>query len=349
MNPSEYVCQSNNILLVTDGSSTADQNSSKANLVDVYKGVSGNVTGTCTKYAGSQDLDDLSWVAKRRNINTFSKTTASTAVPVKKNEQISTYVVFNGSDNGEAGDCNNTTLLTKTANNGGTDLLKTEIPEQYQTTLRKAFEQVAGGTASGTAASILSNSEGSGANILQAVFYPNKEFETPTGQITPSNASWIGELQNLWYYVDPYINNSSVREDTNSDNALHVVNDFVTEFQFKGGETIAVLKKDTNGDGTGDTIVTTAMDARVKNQGYCSTSSDTKCATDAGCPTGETCNVQGIVNADDINSLWRAGKLLWNRNITTTPRKLYTYLKGSVAGEEKPLRTQMGAFNREIW
>lgn len=329
MNPSEYVCQSNNILLVTDGSSTADQNSAKTALVNVYKAVSGNVTGTCSKYAGSQDLDDLAWLARHRNINTFSKVTASTTVPLKKNESIASYIVFNGADNGEAGDCNNTTLLTKAANNGGTDLLKTDIPDQYQATLRKAFEAVAGGTASGTAASILSNSEGSGANILQAVFYPSKEFETPTGSTNPTSASWIGEMQNLWYYVDPFIGNSSVREDTNADRSLHLVNDYVTEYQFKGGETIAILKKDSDGNGSGDTIVTPAMDARVKNQGYCSTSSDTKCTTAAGCPTGETCNVQGIVNADDVNSLWRAGKLLWNRSLSASPRKLLTYLYGT--------------------
>jgi len=341
MNPSEYVCQSNNILLVTDGSSTADQNSAKTDLVDAYKAVSGNVTGTCTKYAGSQDLDDLSWLARHRNINTFDKTTASTTEPLKKNEYITSYIVFNGADNGEAADCNNTTVLTKAANNGGTDVLKADIPDQYEDTLRRAFEQVAGGTASGTAASILSNSEGSGANILQAVFYPSKDFETESGQTIPTSATWIGEMQNLWYYVDPYIGNSSVREDTINDpvnvKALHVVNDYVTEYQFKGGETIAVLKKDTNGDGSGDTVVTEAMDARIKNQGYCTNTSNlsistyAKCVNDDGCTTGETCNVQGIVNADDVNSLWRAGKLLWSRDLDTVAgkRKLYTYLYGS--------------------
>jgi type IV pilus assembly protein PilY1 len=138
-------------------------------------------------------------------------------------------------------------------------------------------------------------------------------------------------MQNLWYYVDPFIGNSSVREDTNVGKELHLVNDYVAEFQFKGGDTIAVLKKDSNGDGTGDTIVTTAMDPRVQNQGYCSITSSTKCTTDAGCPAGETCAIQGIVNADDINSLWRAGKNLWSRNLSTSPRKLYTYLAGSTA------------------
>lgn len=345
MNPSEYVCQANNILLITDGSSTADQNSSKTGLVNVYKSLSGNVTGACTKYAGSQDLDDMAWLARQRNINTFSKSAASSDLPQKKNQSITSYVVFNGSDNGETGDCNNTTLLTKTAANGGTSLLKTDIPEQYEATLRRAFEQVAGGTASGTAASILSNSEGSGANILQAVFYPSKDFEKETGQIIPTSASWIGEMQNLWYYVDPFVGNSSVREDTNINKNLDIKNDYVVEFQFMGGETIAALKKDTDGDGDADIDVTSGDDSRVKNQGYCinsttpTSSSNAKCTSNVACQDGEACVVQGVISADDISSLWRAGKQLWNRNLATAPRKLYTHLYG------KSLSGCAGAFS----
>jgi len=337
MNPSEYVCQSNNILLVTDGASTADQNADMAEVVDTYKSVSGNVTGVCSKYAGSKDLDDLAWIARQRNIGEFERESLSTDVPLKKNQSIASYIVFNGADNGEAGDCNNTTLLTKTANNGGTDLLKADIPEQYETTLRKAFEAVAGGTASGTAASILSNSEGSGANILQAVFYPYKDFETATGQVTPTSATWIGEVQNLWYYVDPFIGNSTVREDSLVNKDLDIVNDFVVDFQFKGGETLATMLKDTNGDGSGDAVVTTAMDSRVKNLGFCTnattptSSTYSKCTTNAGCQSGETCVIQGVVDADDVRSLWRAGRTLWERNLDSSQRKLYTNLYGASA------------------
>ena len=73
---------------------------------------------------------------------------------------------------------------------------------------------------------ILSNSEGSGANILQAVFYPRKIFDNAT------EVAWVGEMQNLWYYVDPYINNSTIREDTDSDLKLNLVNDYVTRYAF---------------------------------------------------------------------------------------------------------------------
>lgn len=233
--------------------------------------------------------------------------------------------------------------MNKTASKGGTSLLKTDLPEQYEDTLRRAFAAVAGGTASGTAASILSNSEGSGANILQAVFYPYKEFESvtdpDTGVKNITNTSWIGEMQNLWYYVDPFIGNSSVREDTDyttGDHGMHLVNDYQVEFFFdpKSSDTRARLKKDANADGMGEILVTSAMDSRVKDQAFCSVTTTQACSGTASCPSGESCLPSSYVSADDVASIWRAGKLLWKRDVTTEAgkRKLYTYLKGSQAG-----------------
>jgi type IV pilus assembly protein PilY1 len=60
---------------------------------------------------------------------------------------------------------------------------------------------------SGTAASVLASSEGSGANLFQAVFYPKRMFGN-------DEIDWIGEIHGLWYYIDPYLQNSTIREDT---------------------------------------------------------------------------------------------------------------------------------------
>jgi type IV pilus assembly protein PilY1 len=307
--PSEYRCQANNILFVSDGMSTADQYPDSNTVSSTYTGLItgdeyGWSTGCVPPYGGSKNIDTLSWIGKNKKISTFSKTDVSvTATPVDKKDTVTTYVVFNGTSNGLTGECNSETILSKTASNGGTSIFKAELPDQFTSTLRNAFNAIAGGTASGTAASILSNSEGSGANILQAVFYPYKEFENKT------NAAWIGEMQNLWYYVDPFIGNSTVREDTDyggtGDHQLDVKKDYVVNFVFdqEKNETKATLYKDTNGDGSGETMVTSAMDTRVKPE------------------------APGVVNADDVKSIWRAGKLLWARDISASPRKLYTQLK----------------------
>ncbi|MDD2539847.1 MAG: pilus assembly protein PilY, partial [Desulfuromonadaceae bacterium] len=304
--PSVDRCRLNNILIISDGASTADENSSVSSLAASYNdgdGKTDDSSTSCPGYAGSKNLDDLAWLAYNKNIKDFSTT------PSQNNQKIKTYVVYNGLTAANATDeCLPANLMNQTAKNGGTT--SAYIASSYYVLLdqmRRAFGDIAGGSASGTAASILSNSEGSGANILQAVFYPLKEFEDST------KASWIGEMQNLWYYVDPYINNSTVREDTDysgsGDHLLDVKKDYVVQFWFDPAtnDTKAKLFKDTNGDGSGDTVVTSADDPRVSSQ------------------------VAGLVNADAVKSIWRAGKSLWSRNISSDPRKLYTYLSGATA------------------
>ncbi len=163
-------------------------------------------------------------------------------------------------------------------------------PLQLDQQLDKALNEILARVASGTAASILNNSEGTGANLLQAVFYPKKQFDEST------EASWIGEMQNLWYYVDPRLNNSSIREDTNQDNILNLKQDYISKFYFDAGQSKTLVQRfaDNNGDGIADS----------------STPVDT-------------------ISPDDVNSLWKAGRLLWQRNLTTSPRTIYTHTGNS--------------------
>lgn len=279
-NPSEYVCQQNNILLISDGVSTADQRTEVMTLANTAAYKTGAVLsgGACAAYKGSSNLPILSWLARNKNISDFN--TASTQM----RDKISTYVVYTGQDNGVLGECNSNTLMSNTATKGGGKYYPATNYQELEDGLRRAFEEISAQAASGTAASILSNSEGSGANILQAVFYPKKVFDNAT------EANWVGEMQNLWYYVDPYVNNSTIREDTDVDYKLNVKNDYVTRFAFDSAsnKTMVQLYQDVDGNGTGDTAI------------------------------------GGLIDPDSVKSLWRAGKLLWERNIDTSPRKLVT-------------------------
>ena len=176
--------------------------------------------------------------------------------------------------------------------------------------LNTAMSTILAKVASGTAASILSNSEGSGANLLQAVFYPNKIFPAPNPATdSTSEVSWTGEMQNLWYYVDPFLSNSTVREDTDfstttPNHIMNLKNDYVTHFYFANAETKVELKQDTDGDGLGnDPPIALAIDP------------------------------------DNVKSLWRAGRQLWARDpeLAANPRKIHTSVDGysllhSVAG-----------------
>jgi type IV pilus assembly protein PilY1 len=73
--------------------------------------------------------------------------------------------------------------------------------------LRRIFVNILRRATSGTAASVLASGEGSGANLVQAVFYPRRRFFDEV-------VEWTGTLQNLWYYVDPFFGNASIREDS---------------------------------------------------------------------------------------------------------------------------------------
>jgi type IV pilus assembly protein PilY1 len=312
-NPSQYRCQQNYVLLISDGSSTADRNASASSLADLYHVSAGKPVSwdsTCANYAGSKNLPILSWAARHLDISKFSLATTPTVtvcsgntnqicaadydcpsgqtclnIPRNGRDNISTYVVYNGGANGLAGECSSRQLLADTAANGGSQLKVATNPAELSKALRKVFEELAAKAASGTAASILSNSEGSGANILQAVFYPRKIFNNET------SANWVGEMQNLWYYVDPRINNSTIREDTDGDRTLHLINDYVATFIFdtSTNQTMVQLQQDTNGDGL---------------------------------PNG----VPVTVDPDAVKSIWRAGKQMWLRDLTLSPRTLYTPL-----------------------
>jgi hypothetical protein len=169
-----------------------------------------------------------------------------------------------------------------------------------------AINDIFAKVSSGTAASILSNSEGSGANLLQAVYYPAKIFPGDGAQL-----SWSGEMQNLWYYVDPFISNSSVREDTDGDRKLNLKTDYITTFFFDTKDTKVKLQQDTNGDGSGDVTIAASIDP------------------------------------DDVKSIWRAGRLLHTRDpatrtIHTSWDGLSLYMPTTSGGGFYPADTRAG-------
>jgi len=88
--------------------------------------------------------------------------------------------------------------------------------------LQNLFENLLRRGTSGTAASVLASGQGSGANLVQAVFYPRRRFFDEV-------IEWPGTLQNFWYYIDPFFGNSSIREESQKESDLsagvsHVLN-----------------------------------------------------------------------------------------------------------------------------
>lgn len=299
LNPSQYHCQKNYVLLVTDGSSTADQKATVNTVADLYDTQAGLTAGTCTSYMGSKNLPIMAWIAKNMKISDFSISSATTkpdATTLKNRDTIGTYVVLNGGSNGlpTTDPCNSVTLLSNTATKGGTSLLQAQDPASLKSNIEQVLKEIAAGSASGTAASIVSNRGQSGANIITAIFYPEKDFLKNPTDSSDQAIKWIGDLQNYWYYFDPYIANSTIREDTilspatAGDKILDLEKDYVIEFVFDEDKSQTYVKR------------------------Y---SDDTQ-----GTYTAVTPDVQH----DDLNALWKAGVQLYKRDLSVTPyRQIY--------------------------
>jgi len=114
--------------------------------------------------------------------------------------------------------------------------------QKLETAVTNALSEMIGRVSSGTAASVLASSQGSGANILQAIFYPTRMFGTDT-------LLWSGEMQDLWYYIDPYLTGSAIREDTDQNKKLDLNSDYVTDLYFDPDDNQVKAKRSTT-DGT---------------------------------------------------------------------------------------------------
>ncbi|MEF9437594.1 MAG: hypothetical protein L0922_02150, partial [Candidatus Mariimomonas ferrooxydans] len=139
--------------------------------------------------------------------------------------------------------------------------------------------------------------EGSGANIIQAIFYPVTP-ELQVGGIFDRKIAWIGRLTNFWYYIDPFFANSSIREETDGlegdgSYILDLENDYIINFYFDAVNELTKASRCSDDDGDGD------------------------------CDTP-----QSDVNLENVLNLWEAGKLLWERDISDPllERKIYTPL-----------------------
>lgn len=167
---------------------------------------------------------------------------------------------------------------------------------ELEQAVRDAFSGILKRASSGTAASVLASGEGSGANLIQAVFYPRRAVGNDI-------IWWSGSLQNMWYYVDPFFANATIREDTTQDNVLNLANDDIVQFYFDPVSQLTQVRRwhsDNNG---------------------LQTTQDT------------------TLSFENIHSLWEAGKKLWQRDLSTSSRNIYTNNIGGVLDPSSTMTT----------
>ncbi len=195
-------CQNNNILVITEGASTADLNTTVKTFADGAAEHDGDTeAASCGTLDGSTLLDDLTHYGWR-GTDIFG--VGST------NQNIMTHIVVAGTMRaGGTGECDPATLLDDAAINGGTTVYQANNPNELQAKLETAFAAIRQGAAAGSAASVISASRGGEGAIYQAVFWPR--LEVTNGD----PVDWIGEVHAL--HIDAHGN---MFEDTNGDRIL---------------------------------------------------------------------------------------------------------------------------------
>lgn len=247
MDPVISSCQKHFVLLLTDGEPTNDQNvpgGSSANVTDSslttwYSGL------TDTTYKPTALLPRMAYYAHNNDMRT-----ATVGLDDKTGMQnITLYSVFAfGSGSTTLKDAAKYGAYIDSNNNKKPDIAAEYAVGYYEATdgdaleknIELALSSIVSSTASGTAAAVANNKSGErGANMIQALFYPQ----------WPDNASvkWLGEVQALWYYLDPIINYSGIYEDTTVDKKLNLNNDgfppsdpFATKALWRAGKQLQI-------------------------------------------------------------------------------------------------------------
>ncbi len=122
---------------------------------------------------------------------------------------------------------------------------------ELKTSITTAFNEILKKASSGSAASVVSTNGKSGANIVQALFYPKKIFSSGT------EISWAGDLKNFWYYLGPFAQN--IREDNYTSTAdtsgpvLDLSKDYIMEFDSSDPSKVNLFV-DADGNGTKDSL-----------------------------------------------------------------------------------------------
>jgi len=230
-------CQLNNILIITDGASSADLNSAVSTFAssDGHNDGDAADTGVCGSLSGSTLLDDLAYYAKQGSgiypVDTFTDGSKN---------NITTYIVVAGALRITGIDeCSPDVLLNSAAQSGGTALYSAEGLSGLEGELREVFSTIRTDATSGSAATVISSSRGGEGAIYQAIFWPT--VLVPNG----NPVVWTGEVHAL--FLD---SEGKMREDTNGDRALDSGDERVIFYYDEGTGNTEACYGELNADGT---------------------------------------------------------------------------------------------------
>jgi type IV pilus assembly protein PilY1 len=197
-------CQDNNVLFITDGSSTADLH--KDVVVDFdadgdgtvdYDGDSELLDG-CGVLYGSTYFDGWTYYARQEDI--FSGSPYAFEADPKN---ISTWVVYTGDTNDTGDECSAYTLMENAVANGGPNAAGDAVGtdqvllggdyDQLSASLERAFGELLKRASAGSAASVISTTKSGEGAVYQAIFWPAQDGPTTDDP----DVVWTGDVHAL--------------------------------------------------------------------------------------------------------------------------------------------------------
>ncbi|MEA3469085.1 MAG: hypothetical protein U9R57_12805 [Thermodesulfobacteriota bacterium] len=232
IDPVQYWCQDNHILIITEGASTADINADVAAFV-AANGDTDDGDAVCTNgMDGSTYFDDLTWFGQNATVegNTIDASTLYYSLietgkdapePAFSKQAITTHIVTTGSLVSEGtGECSPKTIMDAAASNGGsTAPLAGEDPAQLEENLKAVLSSILGRASAGSAASVISSSRSGAGAVYQAIFWP--EVTRGFGE---DPLSWVGDVHSLFMDASGRMwDDRSFPADTPADNMKNVL------------------------------------------------------------------------------------------------------------------------------
>ncbi len=249
-------CQKHFVIILTDGQPTNDANvptNSGANVTDTaftswFNGLTAAGLPTPTSllarvayYAHNNDLRSATVgrsghaFANTQNLNIYTVYAfgdGSGTATLQETAKYGSYFNEFDAPSSSSGLTTNKKPDAGEYNNGYYEATDGDMLEKQ---LNLALSNIMISTASGTAAAVANNKSGErGANMIQALFYPQWPND--------SRIKWLGEMQALWYYLDPVINYSGIYEDSDGNKELNLLvdktlpsNSFTTKSLWRAG------------------------------------------------------------------------------------------------------------------
>ncbi|MBN2542397.1 hypothetical protein JXI42_05980 [bacterium] len=259
--PIIYGCEKNFVILITDGESTQDQD--VPGELKEYDNYTPDPVPDEWDQNGSEDLRDVALWAHVNDLRPDWQ---------DYDCYLFLYTIYAfGEEEDKA-----TTLLKRAARNGGFDDMNgNKIPDlnvewdkngdgdpdsyfygkdgtQLEGAINSAMTDILTRLDVSSQASVVTNSIKGEGNAFQTVFSPKKLF----GQTA---LDWTGNVQALW--VDQMGN---LREDTDEDDHLDMIDDYIVNIIFNGDNTIGERYQDIDGDGSVDNYIDMLPVDRIK-------------------------------------------------------------------------------------